>query len=304
MSLYGPQLPPGFKPSLKDDKSSQDTSPVIGPTLPPGFRISDDTPQDDDGSDDSSPECYGPSLPPSHAIIGPALPPGFNSAERDNFIGPILPPGIGATQSDEEDSDDDLVGPRPSEAVSEDYVEDIASEIDKRSRKMKRHLEGTDAEDVEQKRESWMTELPDNLGSCIGLGPRTFKKQSADPNVDRSGWTDTPADKAKKAKGVAVVKEQSSSLRRSHKEREKDEQLSRELEKYNKHKRPMSLVEMHRKKRKETEKRKKGDKPERKEFNRDEDLKISRIDPKAAKALINNTTFLRSKFSAGTSKFL
>lgn len=46
-----------------------------------------------------------------------------------------------------------------------------------------------------------MTELPPEL-QHIGLGARTFKKRSGPENKDRSMWTDTPADRERKAKVV------------------------------------------------------------------------------------------------------
>lgn len=48
-------------------------------------------------------------------------------------------------------------------------------------------------------RESWMTELPPELKS-FGFGPRTFKRRADDKSGDRSIWTDTPADRERKAK--------------------------------------------------------------------------------------------------------
>lgn len=50
-------------------------------------------------------------------------------------------------------------------------------------------------------RDTWMTELPPEL-QHIGLGARTFKKRSGPENKDRSVWTDTPADRERKAKVV------------------------------------------------------------------------------------------------------
>lgn len=50
-------------------------------------------------------------------------------------------------------------------------------------------------------RETWMTELPPEL-QHIGLGARTFKKRTGPENKDRSIWTDTPADRERKAKVI------------------------------------------------------------------------------------------------------
>lgn len=46
-----------------------------------------------------------------------------------------------------------------------------------------------------------MTELPPEL-QHIGLGARTFKKRSGPENKDRSIWTDTPADRERKARVI------------------------------------------------------------------------------------------------------
>ena len=44
-----------------------------------------------------------------------------------------------------------------------------------------------------------MTELPPEFKD-FGLGPRTFKRRTDDKSGDRSVWTDTPADRERKAK--------------------------------------------------------------------------------------------------------
>lgn len=43
-----------------------------------------------------------------------------------------------------------------------------------------------------------MTELPEVRGAQLGLGPRKFRKNAAPDMSDRSSWTDTPQDKARK----------------------------------------------------------------------------------------------------------
>ena len=44
-----------------------------------------------------------------------------------------------------------------------------------------------------------MTELPPEMGANFGLTNRTFRKNAA-ATGDRSGWTDTPADRERKQK--------------------------------------------------------------------------------------------------------
>eukprot|EP00061_Rhincodon_typus_P016820 g45231.t1 len=58
------------------------------------------------------------------------------------------------------------------------------------------HPQVNDAQ--KQVRESWMVELPPVLQN-IGLGARTFKRRANGESSDRSVWTDTPADRERKA---------------------------------------------------------------------------------------------------------
>lgn len=299
MSTYGPELPKGFKTKSADHEDageSGESTSVIGPVLPPGFKNPGQDVPEPSGDSKSGQDLYGPRLPPGFAVTSP----------KPSVIGPVLPPGFSAaSQQDpaadsESDDSDDVIGPMPSEAVGDNYTDDTAArDFDRRATNMKRRLEGKDSE-PEPRREEWMTELPNNMGLRIGLGARTFRKNMEDPTADRSAWTDTPADKVKKAEKSEKdgdVAETSRHRKRHHQEKELEEQLRQ----YNKEKRAESLLDMHRKKKKE---QKKNEVKERREFNRDEDLKISRIDPRASKALINSAAFLNTKFSAGERKFL
>lgn len=310
MSTYGPRLPEGFKTESTSGGEhaatrSEPTTPVIGPALPPGFKPSQTDNRDCGDSDSSSTDKSGQDL------YGPSLPPGFvDTSRKPGVIGPVLPPGFSvAKQSppqdapdDDSDDSDEVIGPMPSEAAADDYADNSAArDFDRRATKMKRRLEGQD-EDAEPRREEWMTHLPDNLGLRIGLGARTFRKNMEDPTADRSAWTDTPADKARKAEKKAEKPEKGEAeASRHHKHHRQEKELEEQLTQYNKEKRAESLLDMHRKKRMVE---KKEAVQERREFNRDEDLKISRIDPKASKALINKAAFLNTKFSSGERKFL
>jgi Protein of unknown function (DUF3752) len=54
------------------------------------------------------------------------------------------------------------------------------------------------------KREGWMTELPEeHLPSAVPLGARTFRRTEFKPRGDTSVWTDTPADRERKAAKAA-----------------------------------------------------------------------------------------------------
>uniref|UniRef100_A0A8B9ZVT1 GPALPP motifs-containing protein 1 n=1 Tax=Anas zonorhyncha TaxID=75864 RepID=A0A8B9ZVT1_9AVES len=63
--------------------------------------------------------------------------------------------------------------------------------------------------DSQLTRESWMTELPPELKN-FGFGPRTFKRKADDKSGDRSVWTDTPADRERKAKEREETKKSTS----------------------------------------------------------------------------------------------
>lgn len=52
--------------------------------------------------------------------------------------------------------------------------------------------------DVKPERESWMMELPPERTKNFALAPRTFSMAVPSANMDRSSWTETPADRAKK----------------------------------------------------------------------------------------------------------
>lgn len=54
--------------------------------------------------------------------------------------------------------------------------------------------------DGQPKREAWMMELPDCMGQNIGLAARTFRVNAGPDLSDRSMWTDSPADRARKEK--------------------------------------------------------------------------------------------------------
>uniref|UniRef100_A0A023GH96 DUF3752 domain-containing protein n=1 Tax=Amblyomma triste TaxID=251400 RepID=A0A023GH96_AMBTT len=253
MSAYGPQLPDGFKTTLTSSGDAGSAGAIIGPVLPPGFQLPR---QDDCGSDNAE----TPETKAKQDLYGPSLPPGFaDPSPKPAIIGPVLPPGFSATKQcseqddhdDDSDSSDDVIGPMPSEAVDADYTDDgAARDIDRRATSMKRRLEGKDSE-AEPRREEWMTHLPDNLGLRIGLGARTFRKNMEDPTADRSAWTDTPADKARKSEKKSKKVEDEVETSRHQKRHRQEKELEEQLAHYNKEKRSESLLDIHQKKKKE-----------------------------------------------------
>ncbi|XP_036419365.1 GPALPP motifs-containing protein 1 isoform X1 [Colossoma macropomum] len=264
------------KPSVEDDDG------FFGPALPPGYK-----------KKESSPE-----RPP---VLGPALPPGFerqdhdeDAEEDDGAIGPALPPGYTADSSSSEGEDDAVVGPMPAKDAAESSV---ALDFERRAKRMKDKLMGLDNEPEELKRESWMTELPPEL-QHIGLGARTFKKRSGPEDKDRSIWTDTPADRERKARERQEAKEKGLPAKEEGPRlSQKDLDMAEKVSKYNESKRGESLLSMHTKKMKRKAEEDSKQPVERRPFDRDADLQVNRFDEAQKKALLKKSQELNTRFS-------
>lgn len=273
----------------------------------------------------------------------------YGVAERPNtdssvnsFIGPVIPTGF-LTNNDEEDDNGQDWGPTPP-GDDDNVIESTAAEIERRAQRMKNKLLNKDdgtQNDVKPERESWMMELPPERTKNFALAPRTFSMAVPSANMDRSSWTDTPADRAKKEQDllsgklptVEKVPHESSRLA------QRDAEYAEQIEEYNKSKkREKSLLELHtekkskghkknkqktekhkdkKKKKKgqdedeEKEKKKKKSKkkekaPERRPFDRDVDLKVSQMDNAQRQAIIKRSQQLTGRFGHGSSvgKFL
>ncbi|ELV11584.1 hypothetical protein TREES_T100012618 [Tupaia chinensis] len=300
--LIGPALPPGFKARGTAEDEERDSSPVAGPALPPNYKSSssDSSDSDEDSSsldEEGNQESEDDTGPPARKLkrkkdrdsddddddddgfFGPALPPGFKKPDASPprpIIGPALPPGfIKSTQKSDKGRDDpgqqetdssddeDIVGPMPAKGPV-NYS--VTMEFEKRAQRMKEKLtKGGDDSPKPITRESWMTELPPEMKD-FGLGPRTFKRRADDKSKDRSIWTDTPADRERKAKES---------------------------------KRSESLMDIHHKKLKTKAAEDKSKPQERIPFDRDKDLKVNRFDEAQKKALIKKSRELNTRFSHG-----
>ncbi|XP_074658341.1 uncharacterized protein LOC141911252 [Tubulanus polymorphus] len=316
-SSIGPALPPGFTvEASKDQRSSS-----IGPALPPGFNMK--------GAEDERSSSIGPALPPGFNMKGsedersssngPSLPPGFNvessKDERSSSIGPALPPGfiINNDIDDDDDDDEDEIGPMPSTGGGRHNEVSVASDFERRSKKMKDKLEGKDDATTTtssdySKRESWMTELPsDHLSVGLGLVSRQFStKSSSSKNSDRSGWTDTPADRERKAREGHVSRVDNKHDDQKQRSKARDAEISQQVDDYNNLKRKESLVDMHQKKLKKAKKADSNEPKSRRPFSREDDLQINRFDDAKRKALIKKSQDLNNRFSHGgtTGKFI
>ncbi|XP_074844322.1 GPALPP motifs-containing protein 1 isoform X2 [Carettochelys insculpta] len=289
----GPKSSPLIQEANRDSEEEQDNDPIskkqkrareddddgfFGPALPPGFKKQDDSPE--------------------RPVIGPALPPGFKKSTpctEDNncSIGPSISSEFHSQATDSsEDDDDTLIGPMPAKGPVESSV---TRDFERRAQRMKEKLTSSDDDRSRQvTRESWMTELPPELKS-FGLGPRTFKRRTDEKSGDKSVWTDTPADRERKAKEMQVAKRSNTRGDEEIILSARDKRLAEQLSSYNDSKRSESLMDMHLKKLK-TEAAE--DKPqERRPFDRDQDLQVNRFDEAQKKALIKKSRELGSRFS-------
>ncbi|XP_069826635.1 GPALPP motifs-containing protein 1 isoform X2 [Dendropsophus ebraccatus] len=302
------------------------TPAVAGPALPPGYKRSSDSSEDSDQETPHSHQHHKEQRkesqrkignPPNDGdedeFFGPALPPGFkrpsDSPERP-VIGPALPPGYTRQNSDSEDGsdpnrssdktddeDDDIVGPLPAKGPVHSSV---AEDFERRAWKMKQKLTSNDDESKNPTRESWMTELPPEMTS-FGLGPRTFKRRANERSGDRSDWTDTPADRERKAREKQEGKVSSSKGDEIPQVSERDKRLAEQVSTYNDSKRSESLIDLHRKKLKRKAEEDKDKPKERRPFDREQDLQVNRFDDAQKKALLRKSKELNTKFSHGNS---
>lgn len=331
--LIGPALPPHLRKDQDEEESgSDDSNEFAGPALPPGYKRGEPSSTDSEEeevsvkraktshisenqqekTEDDDDGFFGPALPPGFKthqsspertpVIGPALPPGFcrpshddgedsGGEDEEGFSGPALPPGYQPEASSSED--EDVIGPMPSKGPIHNSV---ALDIERRAQRMKEKLTGNDAP-VVATRESWMTELPPEL-QHIGLGARTFKKRSGPEKSDRSIWTDTPADRERKARERLEAKNKGETGKDSPPQlSRKDIEMAEKVSKYNESKRAESLMSLHNKKMKEKTKEKADQPVERRPFDRDEDLQVNRFDEAQKQRLLKKSQELNTRFS-------
>ncbi|XP_044869052.1 GPALPP motifs-containing protein 1 isoform X3 [Mauremys mutica] len=227
---------------------------------------------------------------------GPALPPGFKKPTQyteDNScsIGSSISSEF-HTQATDSEEDDAVIGPMPAKGPVESSV---TRDFERRAQRMKEKLTSDDDGSKQVSRESWMTELPPELKG-FGLGPRTFKRRTDEKSGDKSIWTDTPADRERKAQEMQEAKKSASKDDEEIVLSARDKRLAEQLSSYNDSKRSESLMDMHHKKLKS--KATEDKKPqERRPFDRDQDLQVNRFDEVQKKALIKKSRELNTRFS-------
>jgi len=260
--LVGPTLPSNLNEINNIPmNNNENVKKIIGPTIPSFLQRenkNDDSSDNQENNDNDSIPLVGPTLPPnnnleqSSKIIGPLLPSYLNKdniEEKSKVIGPSLPISYGSTIEKSEESDDDIIGPLPMapghELTEEEETQRIINEFEERADRMKRKLEGTDEPEQPKKlvRDEWMTTLPeDNILDRINiLKPRQFRKNGIG-KIDVSGWTETPSDKLRKQKeGTKNEKEKVEYIQIN----QKDIEMQKMVEQYNKEHRSESLYDQH-----------------------------------------------------------
>ncbi|XP_030056384.1 GPALPP motifs-containing protein 1 [Microcaecilia unicolor] len=333
--VMGPALPPGFGSAAREEPESS-LPDVAGPALPPGYkyRRSSGTSDDSEGEDPlvaereaNKDKHVSPSSSRKEIYVeeelddgffGPALPPGFqrqpdspgrpcyrscttagfkvdeSSEDEEEHSRPSVLSAF--TPKDVDSEEEAEIGPMPAKGIVESF---LAREFEQRAQRMKEKLTSKEDGGPKQlKRESWMTELPPELKG-FGLGPRTFKRKADEKSGDRSSWTDTPADKERKAKERREAKTSTSKGEEESNISERDKKMAEQVSSYNDSKRSESLMELHNKKLKQKAEGEKGKAQERRPFDRDQDLQVNRFDEAQKKALLKKSKDLNTKFSHG-----
>ncbi|KAL6064553.1 hypothetical protein STEG23_016398 [Scotinomys teguina] len=313
--VAGPALPPNYRSSSSDSSDSdEDSSSLSGEgnqdseeddTGPSARKQRRNQDRDDDDDDDG---FFGPALPPGfkkqddsppRPMIGPALPPGFIKSPQKSDRGREDSGQVSSffnSEGAESSEDEGIVGPMP---AKEPVNYSITTEFEKRAQRMKEKLtKGDDDSSKPTTRESWMTELPPEMKD-FGLGPRTFKRRADDKSGDRSIWTDTPADRERKAKEIQEARKSFSKKDEENILSGRDKRLAEQVSSYNESKRSESLMDIHHKKLKSKAAEDKIKRQERMPFDRDRDLKVNRFDEAQKKALIKKSRELNTRFSHG-----
>ncbi|KAL7414220.1 hypothetical protein BDY24DRAFT_386244 [Mrakia frigida] len=260
---YGPAPP---RPSAPPSSSSVS----IGPTLPPHLQFKPQPESDDEEEDDS----LGPALPPHllaarqtkssvPVVAGPSRPTAGPSRPPAGYQAPS-PPRRG--RYDDDDSDDDVVGPMPvPEGMESAYSGSAVRDFEEREARWAKEREEA-AKPKVLKREEWMLKPPEagdilsNLDPTkIPRGQTAFNRVSAAPikKEDQSLWTETPAERQERlrdevsgkrkraeisAKNQPMDEAEADEMRRR---KRRDKELKEEIDLHNKANRSSTLLDMH-----------------------------------------------------------
>ncbi|KAJ3169022.1 hypothetical protein HDU87_000896 [Geranomyces variabilis] len=274
----------------------------------------------DSGSDSDS---FGPALPPHLAAAkkaqpSPPQPPPQQQQRRRPVAGPAAPPPPGyvppssppPTHTHSDDDDDDVLGPMPpppaatASLSSTTDLDDRIAEFEERARRAR---EEDDARKRPEKLErgDWMLVPPEahRLLPMLGdsaMKSRQFSKKAVGEDIDQSGWTETPEQKAKKS-GEKRKRAKDDGPRIPTRE---ELQTAEFIRKHNETHRGGALLEKHMKTALKDRKFDAEDVSKR-PFDRDRDMGGSRkIDTKSRQQMVEQARKLDTKFGHGNKTFL
>ncbi|XVF73960.1 hypothetical protein PTKIN_Ptkin13bG0022900 [Pterospermum kingtungense] len=158
------------------------------------------------------------------------------------------------------------------------------------------------------KRDEWMTTLPPERKPGVTMQSTTFSKRSKEGRGDTSVWTDTPSERAQKAKMHYLEAYNEAAALASNEEEKKGSTSDADLvDKYNKEKRSKSLVQTHQEEAQKCPKKKSKQLAQKDEWegkhpwkpwDREKDLVAGRQSVKLDTE--NMVQGLTSRFSSGT----
>ncbi|KAL3737071.1 hypothetical protein ACJRO7_025920 [Eucalyptus globulus] len=159
-----------------------------------------------------------------------------------------------------------------------------------------------------RKRDEWMTTLPPERKAGVSMQSTKFRNSSKEGRGDTSVWTDTPSDRAQKAKmNYLEAYNEASALASNEEENKRVKADANLVDMYNKAKRSKSLVQKHREESTSRSKKKQKQQPQEKEdwlgkhpwkpWDREKDLEAGRQSVKLDSE--NMAQGLTSRFSSG-----
>ncbi|XP_071911928.1 uncharacterized protein [Coffea arabica] len=161
---------------------------------------------------------------------------------------------------------------------------------------------------VEPKRDEWMTTLPPERKPGMTMQSTKFSRSSKEGRGDTSVWTDTPSDRAQKAKmNYLEAYNEASALASNEQERKRSNSDAHLVDEYNKSKRSKSLVDKHQELAQNRSKKKSKQEPVKEEWegkhpwrpwDREKDLTAGRQSVKLDAE--NMAQGLSSRFSSGS----
>ncbi|KAI8823055.1 uncharacterized protein EV422DRAFT_494273 [Fimicolochytrium jonesii] len=274
-----------------------------------------------DGSDSDS-DSFGPALPP-HLLArkkqktSSSPPPSTSQPRpsagprrRNEVAGPAMPPPgatFGRPPVDSE-SDDDVFGPVPPAPLESGTADEVAERIAEIEARVQRAREEEEAKKTEKpKRGDWMLVPPEAYRLLPFAGDkmmksRQFSKKAVAADVDQSGWTETPQDRAKGSAEKRKRRPDDEPRLPTQEELETQEFIKKHNEKH----RGASLMNSHSTAYLKASKFEEEDVSKRK-FDREVDMKVGgarKMDSKTRASMVDEARKLDTKFSHGNKTFL